>query len=326
METFSTLLALCAGNSPVTGEFPAQRPVTRSFDVSFNLHLNERLSKQSWDRWFAVPSRSLWCHCNVVAVWGYMVYGVQNGLWVSLWWLARWDIHCMAGSGSCQMPLNITWTCSPQAPYWHGTNTKWFNPSHICVVCGLFWFESLLLTQNNLQLSKLEQNMIFFKLSQMRTIRLLCLSAYHGLVQERRYSIANALELRLSSLTHRFDIILSGRQVKKVWCAKPWMITTILLLIWLCGVTCCMAWYMDCDSQWWLARWDINCMAGSGSCQMPLNITWTCSPQAACWHGSNTKWFNPSHIYVDVVCFDLRVYDAHKTIFNCQSWSERLMV
>ena len=36
METFSTLLILCAGNSPVTGEFPAQRPVTRSFDVFFD--------------------------------------------------------------------------------------------------------------------------------------------------------------------------------------------------------------------------------------------------------------------------------------------------
>ena len=32
-ETFSALLALCAGNSPVTGEFPSQRPVARSFDV-----------------------------------------------------------------------------------------------------------------------------------------------------------------------------------------------------------------------------------------------------------------------------------------------------
>ena len=37
METFSALLALCARNSPVTGEFPAQRPVTRSFDVFFDL-------------------------------------------------------------------------------------------------------------------------------------------------------------------------------------------------------------------------------------------------------------------------------------------------
>ena len=48
METFSALLALCAGNSPVTGEFPTQRPVTRSFDVFFDLYLNKLLSKQSW--------------------------------------------------------------------------------------------------------------------------------------------------------------------------------------------------------------------------------------------------------------------------------------
>ena len=43
METFSELLALCVGNSPVTGEFPAQRPVTRGlgFDVFFDVCLNE---------------------------------------------------------------------------------------------------------------------------------------------------------------------------------------------------------------------------------------------------------------------------------------------
>ena len=33
METFSALLAICAGNSPVIGEFPAQRPVKRSFYI-----------------------------------------------------------------------------------------------------------------------------------------------------------------------------------------------------------------------------------------------------------------------------------------------------
>ena len=64
METFSALLALCAGNSPVTGEFPSQKPVTRSFDGFFDLRLNERLSKQSLGWWFATPSRSLWCYCN----------------------------------------------------------------------------------------------------------------------------------------------------------------------------------------------------------------------------------------------------------------------
>ena len=46
MEKFSALLAICAGNSPVTGEFPAQRPVTQSFDVFFDLRLTKRLSKQ----------------------------------------------------------------------------------------------------------------------------------------------------------------------------------------------------------------------------------------------------------------------------------------
>ena len=52
METFSSLLALCEGNSPVSGEFPSQRLVTRSFDVFFDLRLNRRLSKQSGPWWF----------------------------------------------------------------------------------------------------------------------------------------------------------------------------------------------------------------------------------------------------------------------------------
>ena len=64
METFFALLAICAGNSPVPGEFPAQRPVTRSFDVFFDLRLNKRLSKQSWGWWFETPLRPLWRHRN----------------------------------------------------------------------------------------------------------------------------------------------------------------------------------------------------------------------------------------------------------------------
>ena len=64
METFSASLALCEGNSPVTGEFPSQRPVMLSFDVFFNLHLNKGLSKQSWGWQFEMPSHPLWCHCN----------------------------------------------------------------------------------------------------------------------------------------------------------------------------------------------------------------------------------------------------------------------
>ena len=41
------------------GEFPSQRPVTRSFDVFFDLHLNKRLSKQSRGWRFETPSRPL---------------------------------------------------------------------------------------------------------------------------------------------------------------------------------------------------------------------------------------------------------------------------
>ena len=48
------------------GEFPTQRPVTRSFDVFFDLRLNKRLSKQPRGWWFETPSWSLWRHCNVL--------------------------------------------------------------------------------------------------------------------------------------------------------------------------------------------------------------------------------------------------------------------
>ena len=66
METFSALLAFCAWNSPVTGEFPTQRPVTRIFDVFFDLRPNKRLSKQWQGWWIETPSRPLWRHCNVL--------------------------------------------------------------------------------------------------------------------------------------------------------------------------------------------------------------------------------------------------------------------
>ena len=55
---------LC-GEFTAPGEFPAQRPVTRSFNVFFDLRLNKRLSKQPWGWWFEMPLWSLWRHCNV---------------------------------------------------------------------------------------------------------------------------------------------------------------------------------------------------------------------------------------------------------------------
>ena len=54
-----------ASDAGHTGEFPSQRPVTRSFDGFCDLCLNQRLSKQPRRRWSETPSRSLCRHCNV---------------------------------------------------------------------------------------------------------------------------------------------------------------------------------------------------------------------------------------------------------------------
>ena len=64
METFSALLAICAGNSPVPDEIPAHRPVTRSFDVFFDLRPNKPLSKQRWGLWLETSSCPQWRHHN----------------------------------------------------------------------------------------------------------------------------------------------------------------------------------------------------------------------------------------------------------------------
>ena len=77
METFSALLAICAENSPVPGEFPTQRPVTRSFDVHFDLRPNKRLSKQSLGWWFETLSPPLWRHRNGGYMMGHWL-GVTN--------------------------------------------------------------------------------------------------------------------------------------------------------------------------------------------------------------------------------------------------------
>ena len=96
METLSALLAICAGNSPVPGEFPAQRPVTRSFDVFFDPRPNQRLSKQWRGWWFETPSCPLWRHCNVKKTWGAgsntdLSPSLEHSDWPALkWW---WDIR-----------------------------------------------------------------------------------------------------------------------------------------------------------------------------------------------------------------------------------------
>ena len=67
------------------GEFPPQRPVTRSFDVFFDLRLNKRLSKQSWGWWFETLSCPLWRHGNVMCVSRDTWFCRLSKRWQSLW-------------------------------------------------------------------------------------------------------------------------------------------------------------------------------------------------------------------------------------------------
>ena len=73
------------------GEFPTQRPVTRSFYVFFDLRLNKRLSKQSWGWRFETPSCSLWRHCN--GIWLKVEFLITIEVWSK--WLpwCRWHFQ-----------------------------------------------------------------------------------------------------------------------------------------------------------------------------------------------------------------------------------------
>ena len=83
------------------GEFPTQRPVTRSFNVSFDLRLYKWLSKQPWGWWFETLSWSIWRHCNDIChqlhqntqrTWGVIAVGKQ------IRWYKKWRVSTVQES------------------------------------------------------------------------------------------------------------------------------------------------------------------------------------------------------------------------------------
>ena len=133
IEIFSALLTICAGNSPVTGEFPAQRPVTRSFDVLFNLRLNKWLSKQWWGWWFETPPRPLWRHSNVI---------VEKRKEISIYflcflkWIQRTRVKCFTAHARAHDRAR------GQYPVWRCRNL-WRHLGHLNRCCWEFlssWF------------------------------------------------------------------------------------------------------------------------------------------------------------------------------------------
>ena len=95
METFSALLAICAKNSPVTGDFPAQRPVTRSFDV-FYLHLNMGHSTVLGATFVSVKRVRPTCPSNVTFTISYLLYLIRQ--------FAEWEAYLYDRKGA---DLNI---------------------------------------------------------------------------------------------------------------------------------------------------------------------------------------------------------------------------
>ena len=131
---FSVTGPLCAGNSPVTGEFPSQRPVPRSFDVFFDLRPNKRLSKQSWGWRFETPSRSLWRHyCATLTYhqWFCVIHSQDSNFLGITHDINQWDefynyIFIIADAS----PWMVTHISVNELDYyWHRTGDKPLNQS-----------------------------------------------------------------------------------------------------------------------------------------------------------------------------------------------------
>ena len=134
METFSALLAIGAGNSPVTDKVPAQRPVTRSFDIFFDLRLNKRLSKQSWGWWFETPSGPLWCHCNDGYRNPYYKFDCLTPVVKSIY---QWDGvfsgnrgHGMYADKYANGSLSVVFCCDLKLVYHTGLTTHYIKWNH----------------------------------------------------------------------------------------------------------------------------------------------------------------------------------------------------
>ena len=110
MESFSALLAICAGNSPVPVKSP-HKGQWRGALIFFYLRLNKRLSKQPWGWWFETPSWSLWRQCNELGgsrhphVPGRLMASKPNICWHRSWCTSSYKSRKMCGAWRWQCHL-----------------------------------------------------------------------------------------------------------------------------------------------------------------------------------------------------------------------------
>ena len=146
METFFASLAFVRGIHRWLVNYPAQRPVTRSFDVFFDLHLNKQLSKQSWCWWFETPWRLLWRHFNDIRGSALDNFGLMLP---STFWNTCYIFH----------KNGRRWLGRHRTPYWHVITKKWMRMIYMRV--GLYYSTSFVLPRH---VSLLLNAMLYFRI------------------------------------------------------------------------------------------------------------------------------------------------------------------
>ena len=135
MKTVSACLALCAWNLPGTGEFPSQRPVTRSSDVFFDLRLNKRFSKQQ-RRWLWQISFINFNYISLIRI----VHVTDNCTRVKKWWLFVGGIFTATNPKQCIGILQhgtFIWHYACRYFWWVcGTNVKIYWPIDFLMIAS----------------------------------------------------------------------------------------------------------------------------------------------------------------------------------------------
>ena len=121
MEAFSSLLAFCAGNSPTTGEFPTQKPVTWCFNILIYAWITAWVSNSE-----AGDLRRHRAYCDVIVI--RIVFCC-----VLLWYVHVYFSHipCQYWFTETNLPRRISWPAEKDAI----TTTKRARNIYIRIIC-----------------------------------------------------------------------------------------------------------------------------------------------------------------------------------------------
>ena len=110
-RNFTALLALFAGNSQITGEFPSQRPVTHSFDISF----------------WSAPWINGWVNNRVLVIWGAIALCMMSSKWTAQETTRR-NAYVSISEINCVTDVNIFSFCNQKEHRGHTSPYCYLRP------------------------------------------------------------------------------------------------------------------------------------------------------------------------------------------------------